>query len=269
MTRSTAILGLTRALVVAAFGATGLWAQGTSIITTVAGDGTPGLFGDGGPATKAELNEGPFVMAPDNHGNVYILDEQNNRVWKVTSGIANVVAGGILNFSLGDNGPATSAQLLSNTGVAVDNSGNLYIADTGHYRVRKVTAVAAVKTAAPSISKNGVVNGASFQPGLVSGSWATIQGSNLSSVTDTWAKSIVDGKLPDQLDGVYVTIGGAPAYIYYISPTQINLIVPPAYRSSRLEPRAGAGYGDQCGGNECGIHGHGELVCSGVFRLAR
>jgi hypothetical protein len=74
-------------------GATALRAQGTGIISTVAGDGTPGFFRDSGPATKAELNEGPFVMAPDNHGNVYILDEQNNRVRKVnTAGIMGAPA---------------------------------------------------------------------------------------------------------------------------------------------------------------------------------
>jgi uncharacterized protein (TIGR03437 family) len=80
--------------------------------------------------------------------------------------------------------------------------------------------------ATPSIAANGVVNGASFQPGIVANSWATINGSNLSAVTDTWDKFIVDGKLPTKVDGVSVTVGGAAAYVYYISPGQINFIVP-------------------------------------------
>ncbi len=73
---------------------------------------------------------------------------------------------------------------------------------------------------------SSVVNGASFQPGLVPGSWATIQGANLSAVTDTWDNFIVNGKLPTTVDGVSVTIGGQAAYIYYVSPGQINFIVP-------------------------------------------
>ena len=78
----------------------------------------------------------------------------------------------------------------------------------------------------PTISANGVVNGASFQPGVVPGSWVTIQGSNLASTTDTWANAIVNGKLPTTLDGVSVSMGGQAAYIYYISPTQINAVAP-------------------------------------------
>ena len=78
----------------------------------------------------------------------------------------------------------------------------------------------------PTISSNGVVNGASFQPGIVPGSWLTIQGSNLSPVTDTWEKAIVNGKLPTLLDGVSVNVGSQQAFVYYISPTQINVQAP-------------------------------------------
>src|SRR5450759_4972571 len=74
----------------------------------------------------------------------------------------------------------------------------------------------------PSIDVGGVVSGASFQPGIVPGSWLTIKGSNLSPVTDTWDKAIVNGKLPTSLDGVSVSVGGKPAYVYFISPGQIN-----------------------------------------------
>jgi uncharacterized protein (TIGR03437 family) len=79
---------------------------------------------------------------------------------------------------------------------------------------------------APSISANGILNGASFQPGTVSNSWATIKGVNLSTVTDSWDNFIVNGKLPTALDGVSVTMGGKPAYVEYVSPTQINLLAP-------------------------------------------
>lgn len=77
---------------------------------------------------------------------------------------------------------------------------------------------------APSVS--AVVNGASFLPGLVPGSWATIQGSSLSSVTDTWNNFIVNGRLPTMVDGVSVSVGGQSAYVYYVSAGQINFIVP-------------------------------------------
>ena len=72
----------------------------------------------------------------------------------------------------------------------------------------------------------GVVNAASLQPGFASGSWATILGTNLSPVTDSWSSYILNGQLPTSLDGVSVTIGGQPAYPQYISPTQINVVAP-------------------------------------------
>jgi uncharacterized protein (TIGR03437 family) len=76
----------------------------------------------------------------------------------------------------------------------------------------------------PTIS--AVQNGASFQSGFSGGAWMTIKGTNLSGMTDTWSNSIVNGQLPTILDGVSVTVGGQPAYIYYISAGQINVVVP-------------------------------------------
>ena len=72
-----------------------------------------------------------------------------------------------------------------------------------------------------------VVNAGSFQPGIASGAWLAIFGTDLSQRTYTWqAADIVDGKLPTSLQGVSVTINGIPAYIDYISPTQINVLAP-------------------------------------------
>jgi uncharacterized protein (TIGR03437 family) len=94
-----------------------------------------------------------------------------------------------------------------------------------NYAITSIAPCASVSGGSvPSIS--AAVNGASFQPGLVPGSWATIQGTGLSEVTDTWANLIVDGKLPTTVDGVSVTVGGQSAYVYYISAGQINFIVP-------------------------------------------
>lgn len=79
---------------------------------------------------------------------------------------------------------------------------------------------------APSISANGVQNGASFLPGVVANSWATIAGANLSTITDTWGQFIINGKLPTSVDGVTVSMGGKPAYVEYVSLGQINLLAP-------------------------------------------
>ncbi len=103
------------------------------IITTVAGNGTQGFGGDGGPATRAELFQ-PEGVAVDSTGNIYIADTNNNRVRKVAGGVITTVAGG--GSGLGDGGPATSA-FVQPSGVAVDSSRNLYISDTK--RLRKVS----------------------------------------------------------------------------------------------------------------------------------
>lgn len=81
-----------------------------------------------------------------------------------------------------------------------------------------------VTSLGPSI--NAVVNGASFQPGIAANAWFTITGANLSPVTNDWSNNIVDGKLPTTLDTVSVTVGGQPAYVDFVSPTQINAVAP-------------------------------------------
>ena len=114
------------------------WDATTGLLTLVAGNGTPGFSGDNGPATSAELSY-PGGVAVDSAGNVYIADTNNNRVRKVSKGVIATVAGnGTPGFS-GDNGPATSAELYTPEGVAVDSAGNLYIADADNNRVRKVS----------------------------------------------------------------------------------------------------------------------------------
>src|ERR1035437_6506014 len=109
-------------------------------ITTVAGNGSPGFSGDGGPATLASLSQ-PTGVAVDSAGNLYIADPNNQRVRKVSGGTITTVAGNgnaSGGFS-GDGGPATSASLDNPGAVAVDSTGNLYIADYLNHRVRKVS----------------------------------------------------------------------------------------------------------------------------------
>jgi uncharacterized protein (TIGR03437 family) len=108
------------------------------VITTVAGNGTQGFSGDNGPATSAQLAN-PLGVAVDSAGSVYIADRNNHRIRKVSGGVITTVAGnGTPGFS-GDNGSATGAQLNYPAGVAVDSAGNLYIADSYNFRIRKVS----------------------------------------------------------------------------------------------------------------------------------
>ena len=108
------------------------------ITTTVAGNGSMGYSGDGGPATEAELYV-PYAVAFDASGNFYIADEGCDCVRKVdTNGIIATVAGNGIGGYGGDGGPATEARLRNPRGVAVDASGNLYIADRSNNRIRKV-----------------------------------------------------------------------------------------------------------------------------------
>jgi len=79
----------------------------------------------------------PYGIAVDSAGNLYIADQVDNRIRRVSNGVITTVAGdGTWGYS-GDNGPATSAQLSGPWGVAVDSAGNLYIADTRNNRIRK------------------------------------------------------------------------------------------------------------------------------------
>ena len=116
------------------------------IITTVAGNGIYGYSGDGGQATAAQLDF-PFGVACDVFGNLYIADSYNAAIRKVsTLGIINTIAGnGISGFS-GDGGQATAAELNSIFGIYVDVIGNLYIADGGNNRIRKVNTLGIITT---------------------------------------------------------------------------------------------------------------------------
>jgi sugar lactone lactonase YvrE len=104
----------------------------------VAGAGTAGDSGDDGKAVSAQLDS-PDGFAIDTAGNLFIADTNNDRIRKVTpAGVITTVAGnGAKGFS-GDGGPAISAQLHDPKGVAVDAAGNLFILDSGNYRIRKV-----------------------------------------------------------------------------------------------------------------------------------
>jgi sugar lactone lactonase YvrE len=137
------------------------------VVTRIAGNGRAGYSGDGGPATSAQLRlenattppvpynwwwiafSTPPGLAVDTSGNVYVADNGNYRIRKISpDGIINTVAGnGTPGFS-GDGGPATSARLSSVPGLAVDIAGNLWIADSGAHRIRRVTQAGVITTVA-------------------------------------------------------------------------------------------------------------------------
>ncbi|HEX4948115.1 MAG TPA: hypothetical protein VFZ34_15695 [Blastocatellia bacterium] len=115
-------------------------------ITTVAGNGQYGFSGDGGPATQARFSI-PQSIALDSAGNLFICDSFNNRVRKVdTAGIITTVAGNGTAGYAGDGGAATQARLDTPDGVTVDRLGNLYIADTQNFVVRKVDTSGKIST---------------------------------------------------------------------------------------------------------------------------
>ena len=124
-------------------GAVHLSAQVPSLaITTLAGSGSAG-FGDGTGSGASFKN--PSALAVDKVGNVYVADTQNNRIRKITpAGVVSTLAGsGVAGFS---DGNGTSASFKSPTGIALDSSGNVYVADSGNNRLRKITPAGVVTT---------------------------------------------------------------------------------------------------------------------------
>src|SRR5262249_30064612 len=132
----------------------------SGVITTVVGTGQRGFSGDGGPAINAQLNL-PTGIVFDRSGNLFIAERGNHLVRRVSpSGIITTVAGGRSpdydytrgseGQPVGDGGPATSAVLIGPAGLAVDDNGQLFIADSYNYRVRKVATDGIITTVAGS-----------------------------------------------------------------------------------------------------------------------
>ncbi len=126
------------------------------IITTVAGNGSPGFSGDGGPAIQASLN-GPTGVCTDAVGSIYIADLGNLRIRKInTAGFISTVAGNGIKASNGDGGPALQASLYIPIRCAVDSLGNLYVADQGGHKIRKIDPSGIISTFAGTGAHLGV-----------------------------------------------------------------------------------------------------------------
>jgi uncharacterized protein (TIGR03437 family) len=117
---------------------------------------------------------------------------------------------------MGDGGPAAKAQLAYPISVAVDNAGDVFFSELGGNRVRVLT-----PGTTPSITQGGVVPVYGSTSIVQPGSWVSVYGSNLASGTFTW-----NGDFPTSLAGTSVMIDNKPAYLWFVSPTQINLQVP-------------------------------------------
>ena len=156
-----------------------LWPAGScrcaSAASGLAGTGTAGYNGDNINATKARLNY-PVDLAVDRSGDIYIADDSNNRIRKLTvsTGILTTVAGTGLTTYNGDDIDATTAAINTPEGVGVDGLGNIYIADTANHRLRKVTVstgkiTTVAGTGTPGTGKDGILATTSnlFRPASV------------------------------------------------------------------------------------------------------
>ena len=133
--------------------------RSTGNVIVVAGSGAAGFEGDGGPAASASLH-GPSAVAVARNGDLYIADTLNNRIRMIAhaTGVISTVAGDGRTAEgehAGDDGPALRAQLNRPAGLAVAPNGDLYVADTGHHRIRRVSATTGVMTTIAGDGRSG------------------------------------------------------------------------------------------------------------------
>lgn len=180
-------------------------------VTTIVGTGTFGNSGDGGPATQATIGEVEGI-ATDSLNRIYFSDSNSVVRMVDAAGIIHTFAGnGTVGFG-GDNGPATSAELAGPEGLAFDDKGNLYIADTSNNRIRKVDPNGIITTfAGNGANDNSGSGGPATLAGLATPLSLVLQGNTLyiSTVSNViWAADlsshiikIVAGSLPSQTGG--------------------------------------------------------------------
>jgi len=172
------------------------------IMTTLAGNGTCCFTGDGGPATGAQL-QAPFALAVDLAGNLFVADIYGSRIRKISpAGIISTIAGdGTYGFS-GDGGPAINGQLYYPSGVAVDGSGNVFIADYVNRRIRKISIDGTMTTFAGGGSAQGD-GGPAKNAQLFAPLGVTVDGSGNVFIADEYS-----GIRKVSPDGIITTVAG-------------------------------------------------------------
>ncbi|HEY1220801.1 MAG TPA: hypothetical protein VGF03_17800 [Bryobacteraceae bacterium] len=201
----------------------------TGVIGTVAGIGAAGYSGDGGAATAAALYA-PSGVAVDSSGDIFIADTGNHAIRLVTpDGAIRTVAGqGAAGFS-GDGGAGSAALLNSPSGIVLDGAGDLYFADTGNNRVRRLmpNTVTVLVGPPPVAAALALVNAASQSQGAVSpGEIVTLYGAGIGPPSGVTGSLDAAGLLGNLLAGAEVRFDGVPAPLFYAQASQVNAQVP-------------------------------------------
>ena len=182
-------------------------------ITTIAGTGVQGFSGDGSAATAAVLDS-PQGLALDAHNHLYIADTHNNRVREVDlgTGVIRTIAGSTAGFS-GDGGAAVNAQLRLPTALAIDAGGNLYVADTGNHRVRRINPATGTITTVAGDGRQGFSGdrGPAIAASIDSPGGLAIDAAGNLLIADTHNQRV---RSVDTASGVIRTIAGTGAVGY-------------------------------------------------------
>jgi uncharacterized protein (TIGR03437 family) len=196
-------------------------------ISTVAGTGAAGFSGDEGPAIAASLYAPRGVVVDDN-GDIFIADTGNNRIRQVTpDGLIHTIAGQAAAGFAGDGGPAASAQINAPGGLLLDGAGDLYFADTGNSRVRRLVPGIAAPSPLVVPPPLSAVSAASLSPGPVApGEIIVIFGAGLGPESGVAGVLDSSGVLANLLSGAEVRFDGVPAPVFYAQFGQINVQVP-------------------------------------------
>src|SRR5262249_15683576 len=141
-------------------------------------------------------------------------DQNNSRIRKVSAaGTISTIAGDNQSGFKGDGGPAINAEVSGPADVSLDAAGNLYIADSGNYRIRKITGASPASGGADPLITT-VANAFGEVPAIAPNTWVELKGTNLAPATRIWADSdFANNQMPTQLNGVSITVNGRSAFI--------------------------------------------------------